>query len=95
MADSCNHTQVFTAEGVFLRMFGWSGPDYIVGVAINPNDMVYVSEMSNRRVSVFTSEGQLVTSLRELSRPFGLAVDTSGIACVSLTTVSSWIKILH
>ena len=88
VADSRNHRiQVFTAEGVFLRMFGRCGKragelNFPVGVAIDSNDLVYVSELSNHRVSVFTSEGQFVTSFGEFSGPFGLAVDTSGVAYV-------------
>ena len=88
VADSRNHRiQVFTAEGVFLRMFGRRGQragelDFPAGVSIDSNDMVYVSESSNRRVSVFTSEGQFVTSFGEFRRPYGLALDTSGVVYV-------------
>ena len=67
MADTRNHRiQVFTAEGKFLKMFGKRGhgrreldrPD---GVAIDTDDMVYVTEGGNCRVSVFTSEGDFIT----------------------------------
>ena len=68
-------------------MFGRHGQgagelDFPADVAIDSNDMVYVSELSNRRVSVFTSEGQFVTSFGEFQRPSGLAVDTSGVVYV-------------
>ena len=32
------------------------------GVTVDANDLVYVSEQDNNRVSVFTCEGQFVTS---------------------------------
>ena len=51
--------------------------------------MVYVSEGGKHRVSVFTSEGQFVTSFGrrgkgpgEFERPCGLAVDISGVVYV-------------
>ena len=59
-------------------------------VAIDTNNLVYVSESGNHRVSVFTSEGQFVVSLGkmgqglgELKCPRGLAVDDSGVVYVS------------
>ena len=56
-------------------------------IAIDTSDnMVYVSENSNNRVSVFTSEGQFVKSFGrwgkgpgEFNHPHGLAVDTNGV----------------
>ena len=59
--------------------------DWPSGIAIDSNDMVYVSEWSGNRVSVFTSEGQFVTSLGkpgELYNPVKLAVDSSGVVYV-------------
>ena len=49
-------------------MFGRRGEDTeelsrLGGVAIDSNDMVYASEWGNDRVSVFTSEGVIVTSI--------------------------------
>jgi tripartite motif-containing protein 2/3/tripartite motif-containing protein 71 len=41
---------------------------YPVGIAIDASDMVYVSESGNHRVSVFTSEGQFVTSFGKEGR---------------------------
>ena len=55
-------------------------------VAIDTNNLVYVSEWDNHRVSVFTSEGQFVVSFGrkgqgpgEFKYPRGLAVDDSGV----------------
>ena len=48
------------------------------------NDHVYVSESFNNRISVFTCEGQFVTSFvtAEGFNPRGLAVDNSGVVYV-------------
>ena len=53
------------------------------GVAIDSNDMVYVSKGANRRVSVFTTEGNFVTVLGEgLGPGGGVAVDDNGVVYV-------------
>ena len=58
-------------------------------VAVDTSGMVYVSEDGNHRVSVFTSEGQFVTSFGrkgkgpgEFQYPHGLAVDNNGVVYV-------------
>ncbi len=55
------------------------------GIAIDSSDRVYVSEWGKHRVSVFTSDGQFVTSFGsegegpgQFQFPHGLAVDSSG-----------------
>ena len=59
------------------------------GITVDSNGLVYVCECGNHRVSVFTSEGQFVTSFGregsgpgEFSYPEGLAVDNSGVVYV-------------
>ena len=59
-----------------------------VGVAVDTDDMVYISEWGNHRISVFTSEGRFVTSFGrkgnktgEFMCPRGVAVD-SGVVYV-------------
>ena len=58
-------------------------------VAVDTSGMVYVSEHCIHRVSVFTSEGQFVTSFGrkgegpgEFKYPHGLALDSSGVVYV-------------
>ena len=69
-------------------MFGRRGQgrgelDCPSAVAIDTNNLVYVSEDGNHCVSVFTSEGQFVVSFgRVLNSPCGLAVDDSGVVYV-------------
>ena len=55
-------------------------------IAIDTSGIVYVSEGGNNRVSLFTSEGQFVTSFGEGPGEFrfsaGLALDSSGVLYV-------------
>ena len=89
VADTANHrVQVFTAEGTFLRMFGSHGEgkgelDWPLHIALDPsNEHVYVSEGNNYRISVFSHDGHFVTSFGVGFRPYGLAVDNSGVVYV-------------
>ena len=53
------------------------------GIAVDVNDMVYVSELNNYQVSVFTSKGQFVSSFgSQDSQPTGVAVDNTGVIYV-------------
>lgn len=96
IADSSNHRiQVFTAEGKFLKTFGRRGEelyyhqgkgelDFPVGIAVDSSGLVYVSE-NNLGVTVFTSEGEFVTSVKwkgQAMEPSGLAVDDNGVVYV-------------
>ena len=58
-------------------------------LTIDSNDIVYVSEFDNERVSVFTCEGRFVTSFGrkgkgpgEFYGPVRLAVDNCGVVYV-------------
>ncbi len=71
----------------FLRMFGRYGDgrgelDYCpISIAIDTGDRVFVGNY-NHRISVFSSDGQSLTSFGkpgELNYPTGLAVDVSGV----------------
>ena len=75
-------------------MFGRRGQDigelnWPSGVAVDINNLVYVSEDDNHRVSVFTPEGWFLLSFGrkgqgpgEFYHPRGLAVDDYGLVCV-------------
>ena len=82
-----NRIQIFTAKGKFVRMLG-QGKAAPTCIAIDSNDLVYVSDESGR-VSVFTSEGQLVKEFGkkgdgpgEFKGLRGLAVDSTGVVFV-------------
>ena len=60
-----------------------------IAVAIDSRDMVYVCERHNTRVSVFTSEGEFLTSFGnkgnqpgQFGYPRGVCVDNSGVVYV-------------
>ena len=58
-------------------------------MALDASDRVYVSEACNNRVSVFTSDGQFVTSFGsegsgpgQFKSPRGVAVDSGGVVYI-------------
>ena len=94
IADSWNSCiQVFTPDGLFLRMFGnrFSGRlDFPSCVSIDSNDLVYVASRNSHHVSIFTCLGKFIQSFGtkgeepgELNMPCGIAVDRSGLVYVS------------
>ncbi len=55
-----------------------------ITLTIDTSDGVYVGDL-NHRISVFTTDGQFLTSFMrpgEFEYPSGLAVDASGVVCV-------------
>ncbi len=59
------------------------------GIAIDTSGLIYVSEYGNHRISVFTSEGQFISTFGrrgsgpgEFNNPRGLAVNKDGILYV-------------
>ena len=79
--NNCIH--VFSVEGKFRRIF--SGPVEPQSIAIDTNDIVYVSESYKNRVSVFTSKGQFITSFEKKRGhfiPYGVCVDSDGVVYV-------------
>ena len=94
MADSFGHCiQVFTAEGKFGKYGSCDGElSFPSSVSIDSDNIVYVTECDNRRVSMFTSEGQFLRSFGtkgegpgQFNSPRGIAVDRDGLVYVSDT----------
>jgi DNA-binding beta-propeller fold protein YncE len=104
VADTWNHRiQKFTSEGEYVTMWGTHGvqEDATGGeslfwgpraVAIDADGQIYVSDTGNKRVQVFTPEGQFVTQwggkgLQEgrMDEPVGLAVAPDGTTYVADT----------
>jgi DNA-binding beta-propeller fold protein YncE len=85
VTDSLNNcTQIFTADGTFLRTLR-QGRGQPFGVAADSSGMVYVSDCTRHNISVFTPDGNLMTSLGTMGEvpgkfntPHGLAVGSDG-----------------
>ena len=106
VADSQNHrVQKFSSEGEFLLSWGsyatvdsGNAPGGTFnepwGIAIGPDDLVYVADTWNHRIQVFNADGKFITmwgmpGLAEQPDQFwgprGIAVDDSGLVYVTDT----------
>ncbi len=61
-----DRVSVYQTDGTFVREFGKSGTgdgelSWAGGLAIGPDDHVYVADQTNRRVMIFTKEGRYVS----------------------------------
>jgi DNA-binding beta-propeller fold protein YncE len=104
VADTWNHrVQKFTSDGAFVTMWGTHGvqEDAAGGeglfwgareIAIGSDGLIYVSDTGNKRIQVFTPDGQFLTQwggkgLAEgrMDEPVGLAVAPDGRSYVADT----------
>jgi DNA-binding beta-propeller fold protein YncE len=97
ISDSGNHRIVkFDPQWNLLLTFGERGNEpgqfeYPLCVAIGASDLLYVADLNNNRVQVFTSTGRYLDQVREtknsasLNAPCLTAVDPSGTLYVGLT----------
>jgi DNA-binding beta-propeller fold protein YncE len=97
--------QVFTPQGEFLRAWGQRGeygfnaetlPEDCFwaprGIAVDSEDRVYVADTGNKRIRVYTSDGQFLmdigeggSGLGQLDEPVGLAISPDGLLYVADT----------
>jgi DNA-binding beta-propeller fold protein YncE len=97
ITDSGNHRIVkFDPQWNLLLTFGERGNDsgqfeYPLCVAIGANDLLYVADLNNDRIQIFTSTGRYLDQVRAakdstpLNAPCLTAVDPSGTLHVGLT----------
>ncbi|MBN1964580.1 MAG: NHL repeat-containing protein, partial [Anaerolineae bacterium] len=96
VADTWNHRiQVFTPDGEFIRAWGQLGqlqegeaPVDFWGpreVLVDDEGLVYVADTGNKRIRVYTAEGELVREIGiggagagQLNEPVGLAMSPDG-----------------
>ena len=84
-----NRVQVFTAAGEYIYQFkkkdGGVELKAPVGIALDANNIVYISERSSHSISVFTRNGQYLTSFGgkgsgpgQFDMPTGTAIGNDG-----------------
>ncbi len=91
VADTWNHRiQKFTADGQFVKMWGYFGqaenPDGFWGprdIAIDKQGRLFITDTGNKRIAVFTTDGEFITQfgtagfeLGQFDEQVGLAIDS-------------------
>lgn len=94
---SNNRVQIFSSNGVFIRMFGKHGSepgefDRPAGVSTDPSNRIVVADKDNHRIQVFSMEGEFFHMFGEkgskngqFNYPWDVDVDIDGRIVVSDT----------
>ena len=84
ITDDNHRVQVFGPDDVFQREFGKGQLDYPHDILITADGHVLDANLSNNRVVIFNTTGQLIHSFQVGSIPCGLAIDHNGDLLVTL-----------
>ena len=86
VSDSQNHrVQIITPSGRLMKSFGGFGEEvgrlkHPLGVAVDPDDVIYVADSGNSRIQIFSREGiprGMIVS-NEMACPWGIAISKAG-----------------
>ena len=93
VADTWNHrVQKFTADGEFIKMWGYFGqaetPDAFWGprdIAVDSQGRVFITDTGNKRIVIFDSDGNYLSQFGtagmtagEFDEPIGIDIDSTG-----------------
>ncbi|XP_002732700.1 uncharacterized protein LOC100377716 [Saccoglossus kowalevskii] len=91
VSDTHHHcVKVFNCEGELSFSFGSRGSEdgkflYPFGVATDNHGNIYVCDYGNSRIVIFDFRGELITSIKEVPWPTGIAV-TGDVPCKIVVT---------
>jgi len=100
VADTWNYRiQKFTADGKFLKMWGYSGqgtdPMLLYGprgIVVDSANRVLVTDTGNKRVIIYSAEGEYITQFGspgmeagQLDEPVGIAIAPDGLIAIADT----------
>ena len=79
ITDDNHRVQVFSPDGAFQREFGKGQLNYPHDILLTGDGQVLDANLSNNRVVIFNTSGQLIHSFQVGSIPCGLAIDHNDI----------------
>jgi tripartite motif-containing protein 2/3 len=97
---SNNCVKIFDATGQFIMKFGSVGVGdgrlkHPRGIAVDPVGNILVADQDNNRVSLFTGEGQFIRHVLSIHKPWGIAINESGLLAVTHKQSVSLYKMLN
>jgi DNA-binding beta-propeller fold protein YncE len=92
LTNEDNNIQIFDLTGHKLKVLGEGIVDNPYGMAFSPSGELYVAEVNNHRISIFSTEGRYLRSIGEkgtesgqFNEPNNLTFDAQGLLYISDT----------